>query len=879
MKRRKDTSKVPNERLKRERERRCWSQAEVAAKIKTDAFTVSRWESGITFPSITFRRRLCKLFDMSAEALGLLPAESQSDEERPTINREQLPAINRGTTPASAQSSANFVNAVMLHDPAIPSPLPKTIGLVGRNEVVEHLCQQLQANASVALHGLPGSGKTALVVELAHDSRILDTFQDGILWVGLGRAVNPTGLLDHWGTLLQVAPSVTAASSTAQAWTTAIHEAIGLRRMLLIIDDAWDIQDALTFKLGGANCAYLLTTRFPAIANQFADDCHSIVTVHELSEEASVALLARLAPQITIAESGGALELARSVGGLPLALTLIGKYLRAQSYSGQPRRLRMAIERLRHADERLLLAEPQTLLERSASLSPGAPHSLRAVIEISEQRLDEQARSILHTLSIFPPKPNTFSEEAAIAVGAMSVEMLDLLTDSGLLEGSSPGRYTLHQTIADYTRLHPIEQEIAERFVSFFVSLVETHQNEYECLEPEIQNILAVLSTAHTLATPTTAISAITRCAAFLEAKRHFTFAETHLNYALALARSLEQDGNEASILLHLGRVAELRGDLAQAEQYYEEGLAVTRKFDLRETTCALLAHLGEVLINRGNYTRAEDYLQEGLLIARALDDQQKMLLLLKNLGETAESRGAYAQAGELYRQGLTLARQLQDWEIICALLQNLGAKTIREGDETLGEQYLQEGLVYARRIGHQQRITGILINLGNLAVLRQQYTQAEDFYLETLRIARKIEHKLRVGSVLQNLGELESLRGNYDQAARYLQESLEIAQQIGHPWLTCETRCVLAELYLKQGQVETARALFQDAFDKAQAFGAQELIATALFGLARVAHARADYCAARELAQISSTLFFAMGHGKETTIAKWLSALPAVQP
>lgn len=864
MKGRKDTSKVPNERLKHERERRCWSQSEVAARIKTDAFTVSRWESGITFPSITFRRRLCKLFDRSAEALGLLPPESQCDEEPVS------------SSASFAQSPTNFVDAVMLHDPAIPSPLPKTVGLVGRNEVVDHLRQQLHANASVALHGLPGSGKTAIVVELAHDSSIMDTFQDGILWVGLGREVNPTGLLDHWGTLLQVAPSVTAASTTTQAWTTAIHEAIGLRRMLIIIDDAWDIQDALAFKLGGVNCAYLLTTRFPAIASQFADDSHSIVTVHELSEEDSVTLLARLAPQVATAESEGALELARSVGGLPLALSLIGKYLRAQSYSGQPRRLRMAIERLRHADERLRLAEPQTLLERSSSLSASTPHSLRAVIEISEQRLDKQARFILHALSIFPPKPNTFSEEAAIAVGAMNVEMLDLLTDSGLLEGSSPGRYTLHQTIADYTRLHPIEQAVAERFVSFFVSLVETHQNEYEYLEPEIQNILAALSTAHTLATPAASISAITGCAAFLETKRLFPFAETHLNYALALARSLENDGKEATVLLHLGRMAELRGDLSRAEQYYEEGLAVARQFDLRATICALLAHLGEVATSRGNYTRAENYLQEGLLIARTLDDQQKMLLLLKNLGEIAESRGAYAQAGEFYQQGLTLARQLQNWEITCALLQNLGAKTIREGNETLGEQYLQEGLVYARRIGHQQRITGILINLGSLAVLRQQYTQAEEFYLETLRIARKIEHKLRVGSVLQNLGELESLRGNYDQAACYLQESLEIAQQMEHPWLICETRCVLAELNLKQGQVESARTLFQDVFDRATVVGAQELVAIALFGLARVAHARADYCAARQLAQTSSTLFLAMGHGKESVIAAWLSALPA---
>lgn len=76
---------LPNWRLKREREQRCWSQLEVADVVGTTALNVSRWERGITIPNVYFRRELCRVFERSAHALGFLDAE-------PATNGEQQPS-------------------------------------------------------------------------------------------------------------------------------------------------------------------------------------------------------------------------------------------------------------------------------------------------------------------------------------------------------------------------------------------------------------------------------------------------------------------------------------------------------------------------------------------------------------------------------------------------------------------------------------------------------------------------------------------------------------------------------------------------------------------------------------------------------------------
>ncbi|TMC03122.1 MAG: helix-turn-helix transcriptional regulator [Chloroflexi bacterium] len=50
-----------NVQLRLERERRGWSQKQVAAAIGTNAVMVSRWECGVMKPGPHFRQRLCSL--------------------------------------------------------------------------------------------------------------------------------------------------------------------------------------------------------------------------------------------------------------------------------------------------------------------------------------------------------------------------------------------------------------------------------------------------------------------------------------------------------------------------------------------------------------------------------------------------------------------------------------------------------------------------------------------------------------------------------------------------------------------------------------------------------------------------------------------------
>src|SRR5260370_23884328 len=63
---------IPNERLRRVRYEKGWTQDELVEKVGTTFETVSRWERGIKATSAFFRRKLCDVLGKTAEELGLL---------------------------------------------------------------------------------------------------------------------------------------------------------------------------------------------------------------------------------------------------------------------------------------------------------------------------------------------------------------------------------------------------------------------------------------------------------------------------------------------------------------------------------------------------------------------------------------------------------------------------------------------------------------------------------------------------------------------------------------------------------------------------------------------------------------------------------------
>jgi NB-ARC domain len=115
-----------------------------------------------------------------------------------------------------------------------------------------------------AIAGLGGLGKSVLATALVLDAEVQGRFADGILWVTLGQNPDLLGLLGEWIRELDKSRESFSAT-TLESASGYLHNLLAEKRVLLVVDDVWNADHADWFRVGGAGCQVLVTTREAAI--------------------------------------------------------------------------------------------------------------------------------------------------------------------------------------------------------------------------------------------------------------------------------------------------------------------------------------------------------------------------------------------------------------------------------------------------------------------------------------------------------------------------------------------------------------------------------------------------------------------------------------
>lgn len=756
--------------------------------------------------------------------------------------------------------------------------------LIGREKLFNQLKKSLMSDDNVglfALNGLPGVGKTALAIRLAHDSEIRQHFPDGILWAGLGCEPDVLALLSAWGAALSIPADEMAGFSDVMSRSQAFLRAISTRRMLLVVDDAWESGLAAAFRVGGPNCAYLVTTREPTVALDIAGRAYTY-TVPELNQEHGSQLLKQFAYEVVTKEESAARSLVQTVGGLPLALILMGKYLQVPSSRRNPRRIRRALNELQQSENRFKLIEKQSTRLSNPSLGRGVSLSLLSCIGVSAESLDEEARRALYALSVFPPKPNTFNEEAALAVCAASPVALDTLSDAGLLENSGLTRYTLHQTIADYaliTSTAKARQKAACRMVNFFVNLVTTHQREYMVLDKELDNILTALSFAHESDMKAALLAGANASFSFFEVRGLYQQAERHLRRAEQAARDINQIDGLVLVLSNLGHLANKQGPSSLAQKLYQEALNLARRTENELQIGSLLTSLGALAYRRADYEQAKAYYNQGMDVAQQAGDESRIVALLTNLGLVAVGEGFYKQAGKHYQQALQLAVSLDlEKRTLIILHQNLGDLMLKRGNYEQAKKYCQEGLAVACQTGDPELRSRLLGNLGVAICQQGEYFEATRLFNKALELAEVSHLPREILRQLANLGMVATCQEDYCCANSYYQDAMKLARENRYLPDTCIILNKQGFCYLAQKKWNEANKTFAEAQQIAKNAQHYLLLAESSYGLARIAAEHDNFKEAHRIGHESLSILATTDHKLKHDVMQWLETLPSIE-
>ncbi|MFG1871222.1 ATP-binding protein [Micromonospora arborensis] len=721
-------------------------------------------------------------FDALIRLLGATPAEQgvlatardRIEERRRRPTRDHATSGRAGVRARAGGLRTGTQSARFPVPRQLPPALP---GFVGRTAQLAQLDAEcagpgLPGDDSVAtvtvltLSGTAGVGKTTLAVHWAH--RVADRFPDGQLYVDLrgfdstGTVVTAVEAVRGFLEALEVPPERIPTHLPAQVGL--YRSLLAGRRMLVLLDNARDVDQVRPLLVGSPSCLVLVTSRNRLVGLIAAEGARPIGVDLLSTAEAWQLLARRLGAQRLAAEPRAADEIIERCARLPLALAVLA----ARGAANPAFPLATLAAELRVA--------PRPL----DSFDGGdAATDVQAVFSWSYRSLTPTAARLFRLFGCHPG-PDIGVAAAASLAGLPRDQVPRLLAElahAHLVTEHAPGRFGAHDLLRAYAAEQAEHLDAAEaRRAAIRRGLdhyLHTGHAAALLLQPGRDPV--------TLAVPAPGVvpEEITDHA---QALAWFTVEYPVLLAAVTHARRTGFDGHAWQLAWTLVDFLQRRGrwsDLAVAQR---TALAGAQQAGDRRGQANAHRDLARVLSRLGRVNEAARNYRQALMIFAALGDHTGQARTHRAFGAMLDGLGRYAEALDHNERALALYQAAGHLAGEASARNAVGWAHAQLGQYEPGLAHCGRALALLRTTGDRHGEANTWDSLGFIHARLSDHREAIRCYERALELYRQISERYDEADTLSRLGESQHAAGEVAAAGRTWRRALGILDDLGHP-------------------------------------------------------------------------------------------------
>jgi DNA-binding SARP family transcriptional activator/Tfp pilus assembly protein PilF len=688
----------------------------------------------------------------------------------------------------------------------------------------------------LAIHGMPGVGKTTLAVHLAH--QLIDQYPDGQLYLKLHgydtkqKSVDPATALDRLLGRIGV-PDLkipNGLEDRATLWRTKLSR----RRMLIVLDDATGHEQINHLLPGTPGCLVVITSRRRLTG---LDDVRPL-QLDVLPPDDAVTLFGQITGPRSPLEADDVASVVRLCGYLPLAIQLVGsKALHHPTWD-----VGDLVARLGEEDRRL------------AEIRAG-DRAITGVFDLSYHGLGKRQQWAFRSLSLHLGTDFTLDCTAALLLESPAAAdiLLEDLLNHHLVTEPQRGRYRFHDLIRSYARQLCAEdpeterREITHRILDFYLftadradhllypgrprivawvtrpplayPVLNTADEARKWLTTEFDNLVQVIRHAISDRWPRHAAMFPHVLSAFLETEGLWEEAAGLHEGAVAAWREMGEQAGIARALTDLALVRWRAGKLDEALQQAREALIIQRAIHNQHGIADALDQIGLIYWHLSDFDTALGYCEQALQIRRSVRDRRGEATTLDHLGILNFHRGNYIEAADQMHQALTVYQKIGDRYGQQMTLNNIGDLELRLGNDTTALHHYEESAVIAPEMKRQHRA----IWLSNVASVHQhthRYSEALDLYRTALATYQEIGDRRNESIILDNIGCCYARMGRDDEALIHHEKALQLCLEIADRYVECQARRNIGDVHQRAGRHETALGHYRQSLELTRAIG-----------------------------------------------------------
>jgi tetratricopeptide (TPR) repeat protein len=685
--------------------------------------------------------------------------------------------------------------------PVAPAGLPAEEGFSGRSDTLALLGDALNPNSGdstpgvITVSGLPGVGKTSLVLRAARRAMAAGWFAGGVLFVDL-RGYDPAGAVEPHAALAAMLGALGVPGERiphTQGEREALYRsqlaamAAKEQRVLVVADNASNVQQIVALRPGSPLHRMISTSRETLPVHGARR-----VELEVLSEDEALAVVAMAVNAAhpgdarIAAEPDASAALARLCDYLPLALRIA-----AQLLADKPRQP--------VSDLVDLLATTQ---DRLSELAYGDSEGVRVTFEASYQRLSARHAELFRLAALHPGQFFGLDALAAITDAPRDVtrRLAEELRRAHLFQ-PAPERdaYRFHDLVRLFAleRCESDETQAARdaatgRLLTYYGDTTREAGGLFDPRAEPPEGPVRFPDEAS--------------AGAWLEAER------ANLVAVINTAAGLGRDEYVADTALALRFFFNRR-------KFWDDWIATgtravdaTRRLGDQSRVSVALNSLGVAYFDLHRFDEALACSRQVLAISRELGDRRGEAMALVNHGGIYHGQGKPEEAIESFKQAVPILREIHDSYTLGQAINNIAFVLDELGKPDEAILHYQQSLDLFRTLKDQTTVGVTSTNLGAVYQKLGRWDEALRHHELALAIFEGSDDRLHEARTLNNLGVTYQKMGIPDEAVAYHERALAICQAIRDTHGEATTLSDLGIVYESMDRPTDALSCFEKA-------------------------------------------------------------------
>jgi tetratricopeptide (TPR) repeat protein len=688
------------------------------------------------------------------------------------------------------------------------------------------------------LTGAGGMGKSVLAFHFATIYR--DRFPDGVIGLRVDNS-DPEILAQRF------ASDVGATIPPSQKLTASeiMQSVFQNKQALLIFDNAEDATVKL-LRPGGNRCAVIVTTRNKGLLKNLEIPEAGQVDLDPFTLEEARELLGKIiGNQRVEAEPEAVEKIHELVGGLPLAIRIVGGTLDDQPFT----RLAEYAELLRDEKARLTLLrdsdDPDLNVEASFELSLKWLESLKET-------------EVIKTFACLGACPHEgFSILAAQVVSEQDEfaikGIMGRLTRLSLVNrGDQTDEFTLHPLLFLFARrkaendgwLSGAEQRHTDFFLSYIQDHSEPSSDNFKALETELKSLL--LAGRRLAASKQPNYEFYVALEPFLETNGYWSEALDLVELLSEAARATNNFLAMAQLSLQRGQFLQLRGKFDEAQALLLESesfaLQIENSYRRERTRGMILNSLGGVYQRQGDFNRAISTFEQSRQISEEQGDERGLAMVLNSLGSVYQRQGDFNRAISTFEQSRKILKEQGDERSLAIVLNSLGGVYQRQGDFNRAISTFEQGKKILEEQGDKRSLAMVLNSLGGVYQRQGDFNRAISTFEQSRQISEEQGDERGLAMVLNSLGSVYQRQGDFNRAISTFEKSRQISEEQGDERSLAMVLNSLGGVYQRQGDFNKAITAFEQSRKILEEQGDERGLAMVLTSLGGVYQRQGDF-------------------------------------